>query len=67
MKLKDFLKLSDDDKRKKYHSLSAEDKIEFRFLYDVPKAVVTGNVEISDDEKMEYENMLLKKMKRDGF
>lgn len=67
MKLKDFLKLSDDDKRKNYHRLSDKDKIEFRFLYDVPNAVVTGTVEISDNEKKKYKNTLLKKIEEDGF
>lgn len=67
MKLKDFLKLSDDDKRKNYHHLSDEDKTEFRFLYDIPGAVVIGTVDISDTEKKKYKNILLNKMAEDGF
>lgn len=67
MKLKDFLKLSDDDKRKNYHHLSDEDKTEFRFLYDIPEAVVIGTVDISDNEKEKYRNILLNKMAEDGF
>lgn len=67
MKLKDFLKMSDEDKRKNYHYLSDEDKTEFRFLYDIPEAVVIGTVDISDNEKEKYRNILLNKMAEDGF
>lgn len=67
MKLEEFLKLSEDGRLKNYHRLSLDDKTKFRFLYDVPKAVVTGNVEISEDEKEKYRNMLLNKMAEDGF
>lgn len=67
MELKDFLKLSKDDRLKKFDKLSDEDKAEFRFLHDIPKAKVIGYEEINDKDRVRYRKILLKKIEDDGF
>lgn len=67
MKLNDFLKLSKDDRLKNFDRLSDEDKAEFRFLHDIPKARVIGYEKINDEDRARYRKILLKKIEDEDF
>lgn len=62
--IKEFLKLPDEEKRKRYEELSSHDKFLWRTYYEPIVVKVAGTVEVSEEEQMEARNIAKECMKK---
>lgn len=62
--IKEFLRLSEEEKRKRYVELSPHDKFLWRTSYEPIAAKVVGRVEISEEEQRKARTIAEEFMKR---